>query len=215
MVEVAPEVWFEVEADVQSIVETFDSSHAWDHIQRVLANAIAVAEVEAPHQINLIKLGVYFHELKDHKFEHSKERAEEIFSKYTKVFNCSVEEITDLKTIMERLSFSKKQSPENPSLAFQIVQDADRLDAMGAIGVARAFAFGGKKDRPLYEKGLIQAELDLELEESHSTLGHFFEKLLHLNKGFHTVEAKRIAQQRHDFIESFVEQFQNEIQGKR
>jgi uncharacterized protein len=215
MVEVMPNTWLELEADVKTIVEAFDSSHAWDHIQRVIANAVTIASVESPENLHLIKLGVYFHELIDHKFEHSKEKAESVFSKYTAAFGCSREEIKDLRSIMEKLSFSKNESPENPSVVFQIVQDADRLDAIGAIGIARAFAYGGSKDRPLYERGLLEVSHEVKLDSSHSTLGHFFEKLLHLNQGFHTNTAKNIAQKRHEYICEFVEQFQNEIKGKR
>lgn len=203
----------QLEKEVKTIVASFDSAHAWDHITRVRRLAQSIASVEAPEQKFLVDFGVLMHELIDHKFDTSEEKALELLEKYSGYAACNSDEISILKMVMFDLSFSKKENIENPSIVFQIIRDADRLDAIGAIGIARAFAYGGNKSRPLYEKELIDKSLDFRLEKSHSTLGHFFEKLLKLKDEFYTYSAQQIADKRDETMTQFVVDLQNEIKG--
>src|SRR5690606_1250922 len=115
-------------------------------------------------------------------------------------FSLAIEQVDHLCQIIEEQSFSAKKGPM-PTLEGKIVQDADRLEALGAIGIARCFAYGGKKGRPIY---------DPESTDGQHSIQHFYDKLLKIKEVMNTETGKKLAEERHRFMEAFLEQFYKE-----
>lgn len=199
---------------VQRIYESFDASHDWQHIERVLENAFHIARTEGGDPF-LIELAVLLHDVSDPKYKKDGEdREQEILQQL---------ELTDaqrgkIRSIIRTVSFKGGTNSNPESVEGRIVRDADRLDAIGAIGIARAFAYGGAKGRKLYDKG-ERARTDMTENEYRtggtSTVTHFYEKLLLLKELMVTDSGKQMAEERHQFMLSFLEQLQNETDGKK
>ena len=194
-----------------------EGGHDWWHILRVWNNAIAIAKGEKVNGF-VVELGALLHDIADSKFHHGDE---EIGPQLTREFLQSLgltEELTlQVENIVRYISFkggNERQGFHSPELA--VVQDADRLDAMGAIGIARAFAYGGYKDRALYDPS-IKPNLNMSKEEYKKnqapTINHFYEKLLLLKDRMNTETGRRIALERHDFMLKYLDQFYNEWEG--
>lgn len=186
-----------------------ESGHDWWHIVRVWNTAMHLASKYDCH-IFIVGLGVLFHDIADPKFH---DGDKQIGAQKTEIF---LKEIKVEKTILKKVieivrfsSFSSRNELINPPdyIEFQIVQDADRLDAMGAIGIARAFNYGGYKNNPLYLPEIS------DYEKNTSTIQHFHDKLFHLKELMNTSEAKIIAEERHDFMLTFINKFKNEWEG--
>lgn len=169
--------------------------HDLDHSLRVYSNAMTIAETEPDCNIEVVALAALLHDADDHKLFDTEENSNAVsFLKSNGVDN---EEIEFIVRIINSVSFSKNKGQKPDSLEGRIVQDADRLDAMGAIGIARTFAYGGKHGRSL-----------------ESSIDHFHEKLLLLSDGLNTSKAREMAAPRHTFLESFIEQFNAENNTK-
>ena len=169
--------------------------HDLDHSLRVYSNAMTIAETESDCNIEVVALAALLHDADDHKLFDTEENSNAVsFLKSNGVDN---EEIEFIVRIINSVSFSKNKGQKPDSLEGMIVQDADRLDAMGAIGIARTFAYGGKHGRSL-----------------ESSIDHFHEKLLLLSDGLNTSKAREMAAPRHTFLESFIEQFNSENNTK-
>lgn len=196
-----------------------EGGHDWFHIERVYKNTLAIAKNE---KCNLLvcQLGALLHDIADSKFHNGDE---EIGPKIARDFleseKVSEEIIEDVIQIIENISFKGGNFEKNfNSNELQIVQDADRLDAIGAIGIARCFNYGGFKNRTIYNPE-IKPNLTMSKEEYKSsespTINHFYEKLLLLKDKMNTKSGKKIAEKRHEFMETFLEQFYAEWNGER
>ncbi|MCW1146826.1 HD domain-containing protein [Flavobacterium lacisediminis] len=195
-----------------------EGGHDWFHIERVYKNALLIAESE-DCDVTVVKLGALLHDIADSKFHGGDET---VGPKTAKVFlesqNVSEDIILHVIAIIENISFKGGNFEKKfNSKELEIVQDADRLDAIGAIGIARTFNYGGFKNRPLYNPN-IQPNLNMTKEEYKNsespTLNHFYEKLLLLKDKMNTETGKKIAQKRHDFMITFLSQFYSEWDGQ-
>jgi uncharacterized protein len=192
------------------------SGHDWWHIYRVWKNAIAICEIEKADSF-IVQLAALLHDLDDWKFnDHGDETPHRARAWLD---SCDVDSsIADsVCEIIEHISY-KGAGVENKmdSLEGFIVQDADRLDAIGAIGIGRAFAYGGYKNRPLYDPDSapkMHASFEEYKNSKSATINHFYEKLLLLKDRMNTATAKRIAAERHKVMENFLSQFMLEWEG--
>jgi uncharacterized protein len=204
-----------LESIVQQAFANAERGHDYWHAMRVVQNARYISSIEGGN-ISIIEASAWAHDMVDEKFtslEHS------IDSVNTILLQCgfSKHECETIIYIISNISFKGGLSTvENPSIELQIVQDADRIDAMGAIGIARAFHYGGFKNRELYnptiEPEIFKTESEYRNSQGH-TINHFYEKLFTLYSRMNTATAKRIAKQRHEYMETFVSQFLQEWNG--
>ena len=206
-------------AFVKEKLDNAEGGHDWFHIERVYKNSILIAK-EEDCDIMVVKLGALLHDIADSKFHDGDET---IGPKTARTFleseNVFEETINHVINIIENISF-KGGNFENKfsSKELEIVQDADRLDAIGAIGIARTFNYGGFKNRALYNPS-IAPNLNMSKEEyknsNSPTLNHFYEKLLLLKDKMNTATGKKIALERHKYMENFLSQFYAEWQGEK
>ena len=203
---------------VKQQLENAEGGHDWFHIERVYKNALLIAEGE-DCDLTVVKLGALLHDIADSKFHGGDET---VGPKTARTFlesqNVSEDIILHVIAIIENISFKGGNFEKKfNSKELEIVQDADRLDALGAIGIARTFNYGGFKNRPLYNPN-IQPNLNMSKEEYKNsespTLNHFYEKLLLLKDKMNTETGKKIAQKRHDFMVTFLSQFYAEWDGQ-
>lgn len=196
-----------------------EGGHDWFHIERVYKNALLIAEEEEECDLTVVKLAALLHDIADSKFHGGDES---VGPKTARTFlesqNVSEAIISHVIAIIENISFKGGNFEKDfHSKELEIVQDADRLDAIGAIGIARTFNYGGFKNRPLYNPN-IQPNLNMSKEEYKNsespTLNHFYEKLLLLKDKMNTETGKKIAQKRHDFMVTFLSQFYSEWDGE-
>lgn len=199
-----------IEEKVKGIFEKDSSGHDWWHIHRVVTNALKIQAKEGGDR-DLIYLSALLHDVGDHKF-HKEENAQEVLiSEMMQEENCSPDLIRKVLSIVKQVSFKGgKENNDLASLEAKIVQDADRLDAIGAIGIARAFAFGGNRNRLMYHPDVAPKDFknfeEYKNDNGH-TINHFYEKLLLLKDKMQTTTGRKIAQQRHDYMEGFLKQF--------
>lgn len=204
---------------VKDQLKTAEGGHDWFHIERVYRNALLIAESETCN-IEIVKLGALFHDIADSKFHNGDET---IGPKTARIFlerqNVSEEITNHVINIIENISFKGGNFDKKfNSIELEIVQDADRLDAIGAIGIARTFNYGGFKNRTIYNPS-IAPKLGMDKEEYKKseapTINHFYEKLLLLKDKMNTQTGKKIAQERHFFMEKFLSQFYAEWEGEK
>ena len=203
---------------VKQQLENAEGGHDWFHIERVYKNALLIAEGE-DCDLTVVKLGALLHDIADSKFHGGDET---VGPKTARTFlesqNVKEDIILHVIAIIENISFKGGNFEKKfNSKELEIVQDADRLDAIGAIGIARTFNYGGFKNRPLYNPN-IQPNLNMNKDEYKNsespTLNHFYEKLLLLKDKMNTETGKKIAQKRHDFMVTFLSQFYAEWDGE-
>ncbi len=190
------------------------TGHDWFHIKRVYENACFIQTKEGGNK-TVIELAALLHDISDHKFNGGKLNiGGQIGYELLRKKGCSKEIASQVKEIIDVVSFKGALVKDTPkTLEAKIVQDADRLDAMGAIGIARAFAFGGNKNRPIYDPNtppILHDNFEAYSKSKSHTVNHFYEKLLLLKDRLHTSTAKNIGQLRHDYMLNFLEQFKNE-----
>ncbi|MBC7878264.1 MAG: HD domain-containing protein [Anaerolineales bacterium] len=204
---------------VQQEFSDDSSGHDWWHIYRVWKNAITICDHDAERADRfVVELAALLHDLDDWKFNEAED--ETPYRAKAWMESCQIDSQT-METVCEiimHISFKggKVENKMN-SLEGFIVQDADRLDAIGAIGIGRAFAYGGYKNRPMYDPELppqIHATFEQYKNSKSATINHFYEKLLLLKDMMNTETAKQIAQQRHEVMVQFLEQFMKEWEGK-
>jgi len=204
---------------VRTQLKDAEGGHDWFHILRVYNNAILISKSEKVDNL-IVALGSLLHDIADSKFHDGDEtigpkKAREFLFKYN-VDSVVIEHVIN---IIENISFkggNEKQKFKSPEL--DVIQDADRLDAIGAIGIARCFNYGGFKDRKLFDPA-IQPNLKMTKEEykksTAPTINHFYEKLLLLKDKMNTKTGKQIAEKRHQFMEIFLDQFYAEWDGEK
>ena len=201
-------------AFVKETLEGAEAGHDWFHIERVWKLSLKIAETEGGNR-EVVELAALLHDIADPKFHNGDETlALKISEEWMNSLNVSQDVVEQVLFIIKNISFKNcGESPENPPIELQIVQDADRLDAIGAIGIARTFNFGGFKNNMMYHPE-IPPKLNMSKEEykknEGTTVNHFYEKLLLLKDLMNTNSAKKIAAERHDFMLKFLERFYKE-----
>ena len=204
---------------VKAKLENAEGGHDWFHIERVFKNAVLIAKNE-DCDVTVVKLGALLHDIADSKFHEGDESVgPKIARDFLESENVDEEIITHVVHIIENISykggnFEKKFS----SLELDVVQDADRLDAIGAIGIARAFNYGGFKNRALYDPKIApNSRMSKEEYKKNDapTLNHFYEKLLLLKDKMNTDTGKKIAKERHRYMEGFLAQFYADWEGDK
>ena len=196
-----------------------EGGHDWWHIYRVWKSAKHIAQHEEV-DLFIVELGALLHDIADSKFH---DGDEQIGPQKARVFLHSnhVDEVVidHIEKIISNISFKGGQLPQKfKSPELDVVQDADRLDAIGAIGIARTFNYGGHKGRSIYNPE-IKPNLNITKEEYKNsdapTLNHFYEKLLLLKDRMNTQTGKLMAEKRHDFMLAYLDQFYNEWDGEK
>lgn len=202
---------------VKQQLQNAEGGHDWFHIERVHKNALLIAKTENCNML-VVSLGALLHDVADSKFHDGDET---IGPKTARIFlesqSVSEEIVAHVLQIIENISFKGGNfQKEFTSKELEIVQDADRLDAIGAIGIARAFNYGGFKNRALYNPSILP-QLSMTKEQykksESPTLNHFYEKLLLLKNKMNTDTGRQIAAQRHQFMENYLQQFYAEWEG--
>ena len=199
---------------VKEKLEGAEAGHDWFHIERVWKLSKKIAEKEGGN-LEVIELSALLHDIADPKFHNGDETlALKISKDFLEEIHVNAELIEQVLFVIKNISFKNRaEAPENLPLELQIVQDADRLDAIGAIGIARTFNFGGFKNNLMYHPE-IKPNLGMNKEEykksNGTTINHFYEKLLLLKDLMNTETAKRIASERHDFMLQFLDEFYKE-----
>ena len=204
---------------VKAELEGAESGHDWWHIFRVWKLADRIAREEHADLL-VVSLGALLHDIADAKFYDGDEtvgpRKAEDFLRTLQVPGHTIGKV---RNIIRFVSFKNRhETPEEETLELHIVQDADRLDAMGAMGIARAFSYGGFKKREMYNPD-IPPKTGMNKEEykkdTGPTINHFYEKLLLLKEMMHTATGRKMAQGRHRFMEKFLAEFYDEWHGDK
>lgn len=204
---------------VKNTLQDAEAGHDWWHIQRVWNNALAIGRAENVDMF-VVELAALLHDIADSKFH---DGDEEIGPRKAAEFLSSLQVdpvvITHVQEIIRNMSFKASLGAVAfHSRELEVVQDADRLDAIGAIGIARAFTYGGFKNRELYNPE-VKPNLQMTKEEykksAAPTINHFYEKLLLLKDKMNTKAGKKIAEKRHQVMEDYLEQFYAEWDGVR
>jgi uncharacterized protein len=204
---------------VKQQLENAEGGHDWFHIERVYKNALLIAR-EEECDILIVKLGALLHDIADSKFHNGDESiGPKIAREFLESQGLKEESIQHIIAVIENISFKGGNFEKKfNSKELEIVQDADRLDALGAIGIARTFNYGGFKNRALYNP-TIQPNLNMNKEEYKNcespTLNHFYEKLLLLKDKMNTPTGKKLAEGRHKYMELFLSQFYAEWDGEK
>ena len=179
---------------IKALFEGSSDGHDLEHSLRVYKNALAIASNYPEADMDLISLSALLHDVDDHKLFQTENNSNA--RTFLKNQNVPEETIEEIVKIINSVSFSKNKGKTPETLEAKIVQDADRLDAMGAIGIARTFAYGGKKGRSLND-----------------SVQHFHDKLLLLRDTLNTDEARDLADKRHEFMVKFLEELSEESLG--
>lgn len=206
-------------AFVQDRLKFAESGHDWWHILRVWNNTKLILQTEDADRL-VCELTALLHDIADSKFHDGDETiGPRVAGEFLTSIDVAPEIIDHVQQIIMNMSFKASLGDVTfHSKELEVVQDADRLDAIGAIGIARAFNYGGYKNREMYNP-TISPQQNLSKEEYKSTaaptINHFYEKLLLLKDKMNTPTAKSIAEKRHEHMEDFLQQFYAEWEGKR
>ena len=176
---------------IRDLFQDDAGGHGADHTMRVFRNAMMIAQLEPGCDRTLVMMGALLHDADDHKLFHTVNNANA--RAFLNMQHLSEDQIDEICRIINSVSFSQNQGKVPETLEAKIVQDADRLDAIGAIGVARTFAFGGEHGRSVSQ-----------------SVQHFYDKLLRLKDMMNTDAARRIAEERHAFLEAFLDELYEE-----
>ncbi|MFY7846827.1 HD domain-containing protein [Chryseobacterium gambrini] len=199
---------------VKEKLEGAEAGHDWFHIERVWKLSKKIAETESCNQ-EVVELAALLHDIADPKFHNGDETlALKVSREFLESQNAAEELIELVLFIIKNISFKNRgEVPQNLPVELKIVQDADRIDAIGAIGIGRTFNFGGFKNNPMYDPN-VEPKLNMSKEEykksNGTTINHFYEKLLLLKDLMNTEKGKEIAGERHDFMLKFLDQFYKE-----
>jgi uncharacterized protein len=206
-------------AFVKKELKNAEGGHDWFHIERVFKNTLLISKDEKVDAF-VVSLAALLHDIADPKFYNGDETiGPKIATTFLKEQKIATVIITHVVNIIKHISFKNsldKEVKKFTSKELEVVQDADRLDAIGAIGIARCFNYGGFKNRGLYDPEIIP-DLNMTKEQYKNsdapTINHFYEKLLLLKDQMNTASGKKIAAQRHTFMETYLQQFYNEWDG--
>jgi uncharacterized protein len=206
---------------VKTELQNAEGGHDWFHIERVFKNTILISKDEKV-DVFIVSLGALLHDIADPKFYNGDETiGPKIAAEFLKKENVDSKTIIHIINIIKYISFKNslsKTGKKFTSKELEVVQDADRLDAIGAIGIARCFNYGGFKNRSLYDPEILP-NLEMTKEQYKKsdapTINHFYEKLLLLKDKMNTKTGKKIAIERHQYMEQFLTQFYNEWNGEQ
>lgn len=207
------------EAFVKTTLESAEGGHDWFHTLRVFKNSLLISKNEKVNDY-IVALGALLHDIADSKFHNGDEaigpqKAREFMFK----IDVDSETIEHVVSIIENISFKGGNVTKSfSSIELDVVQDADRLDALGAIGIARTFNYGGFKNRKLYDPSIapdMHMTKEVYKASTAPTINHFYEKLLLLKDRMNTKTGMQIAQSRHKFMETFLQQFYAEWNGEQ
>lgn len=192
------------------------SGHDWWHIVRVYNNAIDIARDEKDVNLFVVKLGALLHDIADHKFGYTDQDRKDIITNFLSKLEVDEEVIDNVVYIANYISFKGGTNKHvMQTIEGKIVQDADRLDAIGAIGIGRTFAYGGHVDREMYNPDLKNNCLEKQDGYTNSdTITHFYEKLLLLKDKMNTETGRKKAEVRHRTMEKYLEMFYAEWNGE-
>ena len=205
---------------VKEIHVQAEGGHDWYHIERVWTMAKHILKEEGKGDLQTIELAALLHDISDPKFNGGdEEKGNQIALNFLIKNKVERKQAEHIQSIIKHVSF-KGGFPQDriKSIEFQIVQDADRLDAIGAIGIARAFNYGGFKNRPIHDpsKPLQEYEDSVAYHKSDApTINHFYEKLLKLKDLMNTRTGMRIARERHDYMLQFLRRFYDECDTRK
>ncbi|EGR27663.1 metal dependent phosphohydrolase, putative [Ichthyophthirius multifiliis] len=212
---------------VQETLKNAEKGHDYDHVERVWKYSLKIAQLEeqknTQQKINflVLQLAALLHDIADYKFHAGNEdigpqTASDFLKNTGLVDQGTIDQVTH---IIINISFKGAQVQNTmKSLEGLIVQDADRLDALGAVGIARCFAYGGFKNRALYDpqiQPVLHNSSDAYKKNQSPSLNHFYEKLFHLKDQMNTQSGKELAEKRHDFMVEFVNRFKQEWEGNQ
>ena len=203
---------------VRNKLEGEGSGHDWFHIERVYKTALYIGQKE-DCDLFIVELGALLHDIADWKFnENNVNKGAEVSQGFLRKLKVDEEIIEKVCKIVKTISFKggTVDSTQN-TIEGKVVQDADRIDALGAVGIARTFAYGGFKKREIYNpqvKPMKFESFESFKKNDGPTLNHFYEKLLLLKDTINTDTGKILAKKRHDFMELYLEHFLNECNGK-
>ena len=189
------------------------SGHDWFHIERVYNLAKYIAQKENANTF-IVEMTALLHDIDDWKFSNTNDTNTTVTEEFLKSIEIDDESLKTIINIIQTMSYKGGVVDSTQHIIEgKIVQDADRLDAIGAIGIARTFAYGGSKSRPIYDPAIKPMDFkslnEVKNAENH-TINHFYEKLLKLKDLMNTSTAKEIAEKRHKFMEDFLNEFYNE-----
>jgi len=204
-----------IEQTVKHLQQEFaneGTGHDWYHIERVWKLSRKIAEKEGNNDLFIVEMGALLHDIADHKFHGGDDSiGPKVAREFLSQFTLKKQEIDQIAEIVKEISFKGAGVPTPMSSnEGKIVQDADRLDAIGAIGIARTFAYGGSKNRPIYDpnvKPICHTSFAAYKTSTAPTINHFYEKLLTLRDKMNTTTAKIEAERRHAFMEDFLRNF--------
>ena len=204
---------------VKETLKGAEGGHDWWHVYRVWQTAKTIAQEESANLL-VVELAALLHDIADSKFNDGDEEIGPAkAAEFLKGIHVEDSVINEVRQIIKNMSFKASLGEVTyHSKELEVVQDADRLDAMGAIGIARAFNYGGYKGREFYDPA-VPPNLTMSKEEykknSAPTINHFYEKLLLLKDKMNTTTGKKLAEERHKFMEVYLEQFYGEWDGNR
>jgi uncharacterized protein len=205
---------------VKTTLKDAEGGHDWFHTERVYNNALLISKGETVDEL-VVALGALLHDIADSKFNDGDDTVgPKIAGEFLMKQNVSTKVINHVIKIIENVSFSSNidNASAFKSKELEVIQDADRLDALGAIGIARTFNYGGFKNRALYNPD-IKPNLNLTKDEykksTAPTINHFYEKLLLLKDKMNTKTGRKIAEERHNYMVDFLKQFYAEWHGEK
>ena len=205
---------------VKTTLKDAEGGHDWFHTERVYNNALLISKGESVDEL-VVALGALLHDIADSKFNDGDDTVgPKIAGEFLMKQNVSTKVINHVIKIIENVSFSSNidKTAAFKSKELEVIQDADRLDALGAIGIARTFNYGGFKNRALYNPD-IKPNLNLTKDEykksTAPTINHFYEKLLLLKDKMNTKTGRKIAEERHNYMVDFLKQFYAEWHGEK
>ena len=194
------EILAETQAYIKKTFLDEGTGHDYFHIERVVTNAKKILETENADPF-LVELAAWTHDVGDYKLHDGVDKSNELISEFLQTLQVEQETIDKVLEIVSQVSFSKGNTPT--TIEAKIVQDADRLDAIGAVGIARCFAYGGSVHNVLYNP--------YDNSKDASSVQHFYDKLFKLKDLMNTETAIKIANKRHQFMENFIEEFYKEV----
>ncbi|WP_222167041.1 HD domain-containing protein [Edaphocola aurantiacus] len=199
---------------VQQTLDGAEAGHDWFHIERVWKLSMHIAQQHPEANAEVVALGALLHDIADAKFHNGDEQlGPQIASQFLQEQGATPELIDQVVYIIRNISFKNRNEVSHYPIELQIVQDADRLDAIGAIGIARTFNFGGYKNNPMHDpKQEPRTDMNKEVykKSNGTTINHFYEKLLLLKDMMHTETARKLAEERHQLMLTFLDAFYKE-----
>jgi uncharacterized protein len=193
------------------------TGHDWFHVDRVRRTALHICKLEQVGDPFIIEMAALLHDIPDEKLNDSAEAGKNKLNLFLQSIALPEEAQNAILQIIDSISYKGGSKTELRTIEAKIVQDADRLDAIGAIGIARTFAYGGKKGQPIYDPSInVREEMSLEeyRKGKSTSVHHFYEKLLKLKDLLNSDTAKKMAEGRHQMMVDFLEQFYLEWDGQ-